>query len=52
MNGKDRAQRVGSRGAGPGSSAGPAPFLIIEEDPGAEPSKAHDAPDSQAKRRK
>ena len=49
---ENKAQRVGSRGAGPGSSAGPAPFLIIEEDPGAEPSKARGAPDSQAKRRK
>ncbi len=47
-----KAQRVGSRGVGPGSSAGPAPFLIIEEDQGAKPSRAHDAPDSQAKRRK
>lgn len=49
---ENKAQRVGSRGAGPGSSAGPAPFLIIEEDQGAKPSRAHDAPDSQAKRRK
>ena len=39
-----KAQRVGSRGAGL-LAAGPAPFLIDQADPGAEPSKAHGALD-------
>jgi len=46
-----KAQRVGSRGVGL-LAAGPAPSLSNQADPGAEPSKARGAPDSQAKRRK